>query len=73
MYLEIIRSGLSPESLRGIRFYKGHKDTAEKASIPLKMYFISLAILEKASTFLKKSSKIIEIFLKFLQKASLSL
>jgi hypothetical protein len=35
-----------------------------KAPIPLKMYLKSLAILEKASISLKKSSKIIEI-LKF--------
>jgi hypothetical protein len=51
--------------------YKDHKDIAkkafnsfEKASIPLKTYLKSLAILEKATTSLKKSSKIIEIFIK---------
>jgi hypothetical protein len=50
-----IRGGLGPKSLRGNRFYKNHREIAEKASIPLK---ISLAILEKASISLKKSSKI---------------
>jgi hypothetical protein len=35
-----------------------------KASIPLKMHSKSLAILEKASISLKKSLKIIEIFIK---------
>jgi hypothetical protein len=65
------RGGLEPKSLRGNRYYKDHKDIAEKAShhfkkasIPLKMYLKSLAILEKASISLKKSSKIIEIFIK---------
>jgi hypothetical protein len=33
------RGGLGPKSLRGTRFYKGHRDIAKKASIPLKMYF----------------------------------
>jgi hypothetical protein len=54
--------------LRGNRFYKGHRGISEtvshhfqKASIPLKMYLKSLAILEKASISLKKSSKIIDI------------
>jgi hypothetical protein len=48
----------------------GHTDMAEKAShhfkkasIPLKMYLKSLAILEKATICLKKFSKIIEIFI----------
>jgi hypothetical protein len=36
----------------------------KKALIPLKMYLKSLAILEKASISLKKSSKIFEIFIK---------
>jgi hypothetical protein len=36
-------------------FYKGLKDMAEKASIPLKMYSNSFAILEKATISLKKS------------------
>jgi hypothetical protein len=36
----------------------------KKASIPLKMYLKSLAILEKTSISLKKSSIIIEIFIK---------
>jgi hypothetical protein len=65
------RGGLRPKILRGNRFYKGHKDIAEKAShhfkkpfIPLKMYLKSLVILEKASISLKKSLKIIEIFIK---------
>jgi hypothetical protein len=48
--------------------YKGHKDIAshcfEQALIPLKMHLKSLAILEKASIPLKKSSEIIEMFLK---------
>jgi hypothetical protein len=53
------------------RFYKCHRDIADKAShhfkkvsIPLKMYFKCLAILQKTSISLKKSSKIIEIFIK---------
>jgi hypothetical protein len=65
------QGGLGPKSFRGNRFYKGHRDIAKKAShhfkkasIPLKMYFRSLAILEKASISLKKSSKIIKIFIK---------
>jgi hypothetical protein len=59
--------------LRVKRLHKGHREIAEKgshyfkiASILLKMYLKSLAILEKASIFLKKSSKIIEIFIKAL-------
>jgi hypothetical protein len=36
----------------------------KKASIPLAMYLKSLAILEKASIYLKKSSKITEIFIR---------
>jgi hypothetical protein len=62
---------LGPKSLRGNRFYKGHRDIVKKAShhfkkdsIPLKMCIKSLAILEKASISLKKSSKIIKIFIK---------
>jgi hypothetical protein len=55
------RGGLGSKSLRGNRFYKGHRDIAEKAShhfkkasIPKKkMYLKSLAILEKASISLK--------------------
>jgi hypothetical protein len=50
-----VRGGLGPKSIRGNRFYKGHREIAEnpshhfkKASIPLKMYLKSLAILEKA-------------------------
>jgi hypothetical protein len=56
------RGGLGPKSLCGNRFYKGHRDITEKSShhsIPLKMYLKSLVILEKASIFLKKCSKII--------------
>jgi hypothetical protein len=45
-------------------FYKGHRDIVKKASIPLKMSLKSLAILEKAVISLKKSSKIIKIFIK---------
>jgi hypothetical protein len=63
--------GLGSQSLRCNRFYKGHREIAEKASyhfkkayIPLKMLLKSLAIFEKASNSLKKSSKIIEIFIK---------
>jgi hypothetical protein len=65
------RGRLGPKSLCGNRIYEGHKNIAkkasrrfEKASIPLKMYLKSFAILEKASIFLKKSSKLIEIFIK---------
>jgi hypothetical protein len=59
------------KSLRGNRFYKDHRDIAEKAShhfkkasIPLTMYLKCHEILEKTSIFLKKSSKIIDIFIK---------
>jgi hypothetical protein len=59
--------------LCGKRIYKCHKDIVkkashlfEKASIPLKMYLKSLAILEKASIYLKKSSNRIEILIKAL-------
>jgi hypothetical protein len=48
------RGGLGPKSLRGKMFYKSHRDIVEKASNPFK----------KASISLKKSSKIIEIFIK---------
>jgi hypothetical protein len=53
--------------LRGNRFYKGYREIAEKASnhfkkasIPLKIYLKSLAILGKTSI----SLIIIEIFIK---------
>jgi hypothetical protein len=66
-----IKGGLEPKSLRGNRFYKGHIDIAEKtlhlfkkASIPLTMYLKCLAILEKVSIYLKKSSKIIEVLMR---------
>jgi hypothetical protein len=69
--ISLHRAGLGQRSLRGNRFYQGHRDIPEKAShhfkkvsIPLKMYLKSLAILKKASISLKKSSKIIEIFIK---------
>jgi hypothetical protein len=59
------------KSLCGNRFYKCHRDIAEKAShhckeasIALKMNLKSLSILEKGLVPLKKSSKVIEIFLK---------
>jgi hypothetical protein len=59
------------KSLRGNRFYKDHRDIAKKAShhfkkapILLTVYLKCLEILEKASIFLKKSSKIIDIFMK---------
>jgi hypothetical protein len=48
------RGGLGPKNLGGNRFYKGHRNIAEidshhfkKASISLKMYLKSLAILKK--------------------------
>jgi hypothetical protein len=53
-----VSGGLVSKSLRGNRFYKGHRDIAgkashhlKKASIPLKMYLKSLAILTKAQFF----------------------
>jgi hypothetical protein len=46
-----------PKKIRSIRFNKGHKDIADKASIPLNMYLKSLAILQKASLSLKMSFK----------------
>jgi hypothetical protein len=65
------RGGQGPKILRGKRIYNGHKDIEkkpshrfEKASISLKTYLKSLTILEKASISLKKSSKIIENFVK---------
>jgi hypothetical protein len=48
------RGGLGPKSLRGKMFYKSHRDILEKAANPFK----------KASLSLKKSSKIIEFFIK---------
>jgi hypothetical protein len=54
--------GLGLNSLRGKRFYKGHRDIVEKAShhfkIPqfqIKMHLKNLDILEKALISLKKS------------------
>jgi hypothetical protein len=58
------RGGLGPKSLHGNRFYKGHRYIAGKASVPVKMYLKSLAIIEKVSISPKKLSKIIEIFIK---------
>jgi hypothetical protein len=65
------QGGLGPKSLRGNRFYIGHRGFVEKishhfkkASIPLKMDLKSLAVLEKTSISLKNSSIIIEIFIK---------
>jgi hypothetical protein len=58
----IAKGGLGPKILRSYRFFKGH--IPEKASIPLKMYLKSLAILEKNSFSLKKSSKLIDNFIK---------
>jgi hypothetical protein len=59
--MEIYNKCRWPKSLRGNRFYKGHRDIAEKAShhfvkafILLYMYLKSLAILAKASISLKK-------------------
>jgi hypothetical protein len=61
------RGGLGPKSLRGKRFYKGHRDIAEKtshhfkkASITLKMYLKSLAKLEKASISLKSLQNLLK-------------
>jgi hypothetical protein len=69
------RGGMEPKSLRGNRFYKDHRNIAEKAShyfkkasIPLKMYLKRLAILQKASISLKNTSKIIEIFISHISK-----
>jgi hypothetical protein len=56
--LYVPRGGVGLKSLRDNSFYKNHRD------IQLKMYFKSLAIIEKASISLKKSSKIIERFIK---------
>jgi hypothetical protein len=60
------RGKLGQKSFRGNRIYKGDKDIAKKAIIliSLKMHLKSLEILEKASIPVKKSSKIIEIFIK---------
>jgi hypothetical protein len=55
---------VGPKNHRGNKIYKDHRDITERASIPLKMRLKSLAILEKASISLKKSSKIVEIFIK---------
>jgi hypothetical protein len=52
------RDGLGPKSLRDYRFYKGNRDIAEKASIPLKMYLKSLAVLANVLISLKKSKNI---------------
>jgi hypothetical protein len=52
-----------PNSLGGNTFYKSHMDIAEKASHHTQS-LKSLAILEKASISLKKSLKIITIFIK---------
>jgi hypothetical protein len=78
-----IRGGLGSKSPCGNRFYKSHIDIAgiashhfKKASISLKMYLKSLAILEKASISLKSLKKILEIFIKapnFLTEAFVSL
>jgi hypothetical protein len=58
---------MRPKSFRGNRFYKSHRYITEKAShhfkkvlIAKKLYLKSLAILKKASIYLKKYSKIIE-------------
>jgi hypothetical protein len=64
LHKALSRGGLGPKSHFGNRFYKGHRDIAEKVPIPLKTYLKNLAILEKASISLKKSSKIVEIFIK---------
>jgi hypothetical protein len=60
----VLRGGLGPKSLRGNRFYKSHRDIAEiasyhfkKASIPLKTYLKSLAILEIDPISLKSLQK----------------
>jgi hypothetical protein len=75
-----IMSGLEPKSLRGKKFCKDHRYIAEKASLHFKKLqkciHKSLTILEKASISLKKSSKIVEIFIiasNFITLASISL
>jgi hypothetical protein len=57
------RGGLGPKSLRCNRSYKSHKDVAKKASHRFENASIPLMYL-KSLNFSKKSSKIIEIFIK---------
>jgi hypothetical protein len=52
-----LRGGLGLKSLRSNSFYKGHRDIALKASIPLKKHLKCPAILENASISLKKLKK----------------
>jgi hypothetical protein len=63
------RDGLGQKGLLGNRFYKCHRDTAvkasqhfTKASISLKMYLISLSVLEKVSISLEKSKNILNLY-----------
>jgi predicted nucleic-acid-binding protein len=63
------RDGLEPKNLHGNRFYKGHREIAEKASqhfekasIPLKMYLKSFTVLEKVSISLKKSKNNLNLY-----------
>jgi hypothetical protein len=74
---EPCRDELWPKSIRGNKFYKGHRGSHhfKKASIPLNMYLKRIAIIAKFSISLKKSSKIFEIFIKapyFYSGASIS-
>jgi hypothetical protein len=65
----LVRGGLGPKSLCGNRIYKGHRNIAShhfKSLYSTKNVLKKLAILGKASIFLKKSSKMIEIFIKAL-------
>jgi hypothetical protein len=52
-----LRGRLGLKNLRGNSFYKGHRDIAKKASIPLKKHLKCLEILENASISLKKLKK----------------
>jgi hypothetical protein len=58
------RGILGPKSLRGNRFYKRHRDIAEKASHHFKKASILLKMYLKSLNFSEKFSKIIEIFIK---------
>jgi hypothetical protein len=69
--------GLGPKSLHGNRYYESHRDIAEKASHYFKKYYNPRKMYLKSLNFTKKkSSKIIEIFIKsshFETKASIAL
>jgi hypothetical protein len=65
---QFTRDGLGKKASAAIGFIKATETLRRKphTTIPLKMYFKSLEILEKASISLKKSLKITEIFIKAL-------